>query len=210
YTEADWTDPDGPAVQPYMKSKTLAERAAWDFIAREGGGLELSVVNPVAVFGPTLGRELSTSILLVKQMMDGTLPAYPRLSLGLVDVRDVVDLHLRAMTHPAARGERFLAVAGPSLSMLEVARLLKSRLGAAASRVATRELPDWVVRLAALVDPTARQAVPELGKVKDASNEKARRLLGWAPRSNEEALLATAESLVRLGCLKNPPRKSAA
>lgn len=201
FTEADWTDVNGGEMTAYTKSKTLAERAAWDFMAREGGALELSTVNPVAVFGPVLGADYSASILIVQRLMTGALPGSPRLCFGVVDVRDVVDLHLRAMTHPAARGERFLAVAGDFLWMAEMARMLKSRLGADARRVPTRQLPNWMVRLASLRDPAIKVILPELGKTKNASNEKARRLLGWSPRSNEEALAATAESLLRLGLL---------
>ena len=204
FDETNWTNLDGTIhVPPYMKSKTLAERAAWDFVAKEGGGLELSVVNPVGVFGPVLGPDYATSIVIVQRLIDGGVPACPRLSFGVVDVRDVVDLHLLAMTHPAAKGERFLAVAGDAMSILEMAKALKSRMGAAASRVPVRELPDWVLRVIAIFDPTVRQIVPELGKVKCASNAKARRVLGWNPRSNEEAIVATAESLLRLGLLKN-------
>jgi dihydroflavonol-4-reductase len=181
-----------------VKSKTLAERAAWNFMATEGGSLELAVINPVAVFGPVLGPDYSTSILLLKRLMDGSIPGSPRLYFGVVDVRDVADLHIRAMTHAAAKGERFLAVAGESMSIRDMARVLKSRMGAAARRVPTWQLPDWVVRLAAIRDPAVRQILPELGKVKNASNEKARRVLGWAPRSNEAAIVATAESLLQL------------
>jgi nucleoside-diphosphate-sugar epimerase len=202
FDETNWTDPNGPDVQPYAKSKTLAERAAWDFIAREGRGLELAVVNPVGVFGPVLGPDYSTSILLVQRLMVGAMPGCPKLYFGLVDVRDVADLHVRAMTHPAGKGERFLAVAGDFVSIVDIGKVLKSRLGAAARRVPTRQLPNWVVRLASLRDPAVKQILPELGKRKNATNEKARRILGWAPRSNEEAIVATAESLLRLGLLK--------
>jgi nucleoside-diphosphate-sugar epimerase len=203
FTETDWTNLNGQDVQAYPKSKTLAERAAWDFIAREGGGLELAVVNPVGVFGPVLGSDYSTSILLVQRLMDGALPGCPRLYFGVVDVRDVADLHLRAMTEPAARGERFLAVAGDFVTMAEIGKMLKARLGATARRVPTLQLPNWVVRLAARRDPAVKLILPELGKRKNATGEKARRLLGWAPRSNEEAVVATGESLVRLGLLKD-------
>ena len=203
FNEKDWTDPNSEDVTPYAKSKTLAERAAWDFIAKEGGSLELSVVNPVAVFGPVLGPDYSTSILIVQRMMDGAIPGCPKLTFGAVDVRDVVDLHLRAMTHPAARGERFLAVAGDFLSMLEIAKILKNSMGTSARRVPMWELPNWLVRLAALRDPAVKQVIPELGTKKNATNEKAKRLLGWNPRSNAESIVATAESLVKLGLLKD-------
>jgi nucleoside-diphosphate-sugar epimerase len=208
FTEVDWTDPNARGLTAYTKSKTLAERAAWDFLAREGGGLELSVINPVGVFGPVLGRDYATSILMVQRLMDGAVPGLPRLYFGVVDVRDVADLHLRAMSHPAAKGERFLAVAGDFLSMLDIAKILKARMGAAAKRVPTRQLPDWLVRLAALRDPAVKLILPELGKKKNATYEKARRLLGWMPRSSEEAITATGESLLRLGLLKDSPQKS--
>src|ERR1700720_3017087 len=209
FNETSWTDPNGDGVLPYVKSKTLAERAAWDFIANEGRGLELSVVNPVGVFGQVLGPDYATSILLVQRMMDGALPGCPQLYFGVVDVRDVADLHIRAMTHPAAKGERFLAVAGDFLSVREIAAVLKTRLGPAAGRVPTRQVPDWLVRVVALFHPQARQILPELGKVKNGSGEKARRLLGWAPRSREDAIAATGESLVRLGLLKDSAKKAA-
>ena len=207
FDETNWTDPNRAGVSAYAKSKTLAERAAWDFIARQGGGLELSVVNPVVVFGPVLGPDYSTSIVLVQRLMDGAMPGVPQLYFGVVDVRDVADLHIRAMTDPAAKGERFLAVAGDFLSIRDIAKVLKDRMGAAAKRVPTRQLPNWLVRLAALRDPAIKQFVPELGKIKNGSNEKARRLLGWAPRSSEEAILATAESLVERGLLKDSAKK---
>jgi nucleoside-diphosphate-sugar epimerase len=207
FDETSWTDANGDDLRPYPKSKTLAERAAWDFIANEGGGLELSVVNPVGVFGPVLGPDYSPSILVVQRLMDGAMPGCPRLYFGVVDVRDVADLHIRAMTHHAARGERFLAVAGDFMSILDIAKVLKSRMGASAWRVPTRQLPDWLVRIAALRDPAVKSILPELGKVKNATNEKARRMLGWAPSSSEESIVATAESLVRLGLLKDSPKK---
>ena len=207
FTEADWTNLNrGGDVAPYIKSKAVAERAAWDFMASEGGNLELSVVNPVGVFGPVLGPDYSASILLVQKLMDGALPGCPKLWFGIVDVRDVADLHLRAMTHPAARGERFLAISGDVLRITEIAAILKENLGEAARRVPTRELPNWLLRLASLRDPAVKLILPELGKRKNGTNEKARRLLGWAPRSREEALVATADSLLRLGLLKESSR----
>jgi nucleoside-diphosphate-sugar epimerase len=209
FNETNWTDPNGDDVLPYVKSKTLAERAAWDFIASEGGTLELSVVNPVGVFGPVLGPDYSTSILIVQRMMDGAVPGCPRISFGVVDVRDVAGLHIRAMTQPAAKGERFLAVAGDFMSLLNIALVLKSRMGASAKKVPTRELPNWLVRLAALRDPAIKQILPELGKQRNATHEKAARLLGWSPRSNEDSIVATAESLLRLGLLKSTAKKAA-
>jgi len=201
FNETDWTDPTGSDMTAYVKSKTLAERAAWDFIAAEGGALELSVVNPVVVFGPVLGPDYSPSVLLIQRLMTGTIPGSPKLTFGVVDVRDVADLHLRAMVHPAAKGERFLGVAGDFIWIRDIAKVLKDRLGEAARKVPTRQLPNWLVRLAALRDPAVKQILPELGKQKNGSNEKARRTLGWTPRPNEEAIVATAESLLRFGLL---------
>jgi len=200
FDESDWSDVTSPQ-SAYAKSKTLAERASWDFV-RSGGGLELSVVNPVGILGPVLGPDLSTSILIVQRLMNGAMPGCPRLSFGLVDVRDVADLHLRAMTHPAAKSERFLAMAGSFVSMQEIAKVLKARMGEAARRVPTRTLPNWLVRLVGLFDPTVATIVPELGKVKNATSQKARRVLGWEPRTSGDAIVATAESLLRLGLLR--------
>jgi dihydroflavonol-4-reductase len=201
FDETSWTDL-GADVSAYVKSKTLAERAAWDFVRAEGRGLELAVINPVGIFGPVLGPDYASSIGLLKQLLDGALPGCPRLWFGVVDVRDVADLHLRAMTSPAAAGERFLAVAGDFLPVVEMARILTRRLGPAARRVPTRELPDFLVRLAALFVPTVRPLAPDLGKVKNATSAKAKRVLEWSPRSNEEALVATAESLRQFGLLE--------
>jgi len=199
FDERDWSDPDSTDIGAYAKSKTLAERAAWDFIGREGGGMELAVVNPVGVFGPVLGKDYSTSILIVSKMLEGALPGIPKIWFGAVDVRDVADMHVRAMKVPTAAGERFLAVAGDFLAFKEIAVILKKNLGAAAGKVPTRELPNWLVRLAALKDPAVKLILPELGKRKNGSNEKAKAVLGWAPRSREEAILATAKSLLKMG-----------
>ncbi|HEY2683797.1 MAG TPA: aldehyde reductase [Steroidobacteraceae bacterium] len=198
FDESSWSNVSGPGITAYVKSKTLAERAAWDFMHREGGSLELSVVNPVGVFGPALGADTSTSVYVIRRMMEGSVPGMPNIAFGVVDVRDVADLHLRAMTEDAAKGERFLAIGDDAMAMIDIARLLKVRLGDKARKVPARKIPDWLVRLVALFDKTAGQIVPELGKVKNATHAKATRLLGWQPRSNEEALLATAESLLRL------------
>ncbi len=201
FDETSWTDLEGEGLTAYVKSKTIAERAAWDFVGKEGGP-ELAVVNPVGVFGPVLGPDTSTSIVIVQRILGGSMPGLPHMTFGVVDVRDVADLHLRAMTDPSAKGERFLAVAGDFVTLREIAQILKARLGDAARRASTRELPDWLVRLASLADSSVRQIVPELGKSKNATSEKAKRLLGWSPRSREDALVATAESLIKLGLVK--------
>jgi nucleoside-diphosphate-sugar epimerase len=202
FDETLWTDPNAEDILPYVKSKTLAEGAAWQFMEHEGGSLELAAVNPVGVFGPVLGPDYSASILLVQRLMDGAVPGCPRLWFGVVDVRDVASLHLSAMTHPAARGERFLAVSGDFLRIAEMAQILRERLGDAARRVPTHEIPDFLVRLASLRDPAVKQILPELGKKKNATSAKAQSVLGWSPRPAADALVATAESLLRLGLLK--------
>ena len=202
YTEADWTNVDGPAVQPYMKSKTLAERAAWDFIEREGNGLELAVVNPVGIFGPVLNEDLSTSIAIIKRMLEGGLPGAPRLYFGVVDVRDVAGMQIKAMTVPQAKGERFLAVAGDPVSIYDMSVILQQGMGEKAAKAKLRQLPDWLIRVMALFNPLAREAAPRVGIRSAASNSKAREQLGWQFRSNEEAIVASGESLIRLGIVR--------
>ena len=202
FNESDWTDPTRK-LSAYVKSKTIAERAAWDFIAKEGNGLELAVINPVFVMGPVLAPDYSTSIALVKRMLDGAVPACPKLYFGIVDVRDVADHHIRAMTSPAARGERFVSVSGDFVKFVDIGMMLRRRLGEAGRRAPTRELPNLLVRLAAIRDSSLRQFVPELGKKRNATSEKSQRLLGWSPRSPEDAIVATAESLLRLGLVAN-------
>ncbi|MBB6290640.1 dihydroflavonol-4-reductase [Pseudomonas sp. SJZ103] len=198
YTELDWTDPTVPN-SPYIRSKAIAERAAWDFVSSEGGNLELAVVNPVGIFGPVLGADYSASIAIVKGMLEGAMPGLPDVYFGVVDVRDVADLHLKAMVSPDAKGERFIAVAGPLMSMAGIASILRSRLGEAAANVAKKRLPSWQIRLAACFSQNARQMVPNLGKRRDSTSEKARRVLEWSPRPNDEVIVSTAESLIRLG-----------
>jgi nucleoside-diphosphate-sugar epimerase len=195
FDETSWTNLDGE-MSAYVRSKAIAERAAWDFMAAGDGELELSVVNPSGIFGPVLGHDYSPSIDLIERLMNGGLGC-PQLYFGVVDVRDVADLHLRAMTHPAAKGERFIAVSGEAMSMMDIAKVLRARLGDAAGRVPTRELPKWMVRLAAKFDPRMRQLLPLLGNIRNATSAKAQRMLGWKPRPREDAIVATAESLLR-------------
>lgn len=203
YTEADWTDLGGADLGAYVQAKTLAERAAWDFVGREGGALELAVVNPVAVFGPLLGPDLSSSVGMLLALLNGEAPGVPDGTTMAVDVRDVASLHLLAMVHPDAAGERFLAVAGAPISFHELATLLRDRLGDAATRVPTRVLPDWAVRAAGLLRPDLRAAAQLLGPSRVATGEKAERLLGWQPRDRDEAIVASAQGLVDLGLVRH-------
>ncbi|MGH9139631.1 MAG: SDR family oxidoreductase [Vicinamibacterales bacterium] len=197
FDETSWTNTDGD-MSAYVRSKALAERAAWAFMRQQGGALQLAVVNPAGIFGPILGADFSSSIELVTRLMNGA-PGCPQLYFGVVDVRDVADLHLRAMIDPAANGERFIAVSGDVMSMLDIARVLRTRLGDAAGKVPTRQLPNWLVRLVAMFDPTMRNLLPLLGNIRNATSAKAERVLGWRPRSREDAIVATAESLLKFG-----------
>jgi dihydroflavonol-4-reductase len=187
YTEDDWTDPGMPGLPAYPRSKTVAERAAWDLMASDGGSTELVVVNPTFILGPTLTTELRSSMQLVKGMLDGTLNVVRRQRFGLADVRDVADLHIRAMRVPAAAGQRFLGLAdGPTITYLEVAETLRRRLG---------PLADWVdVREAPGEDP------PPLV----IRNDRAREVLGWRPRAAETTIVESAESLRDRGLLAPP------
>lgn len=199
FTEESWTDIQSKGLSAYVKSKTLAERAAWNFVNSEGGTLELSVINPVGIFGPQLGPTVTSSLQIIQRLLNGSLKATPRMNFGIVDVRDVADAHLRAMEIPRAKGQRFIAQAGKTLSLHEVAMILREKLGEKARKVPTQVLPNWLVRVAALFNPTAKAILPQLDQKKNVSSEKARSVLGWNPRTNEEAILASAESLLRLG-----------
>jgi len=201
-TEESWTDPNEKGLSVYNKSKVLAEKAAWEFIKKEGGGLELAVINPMAIFGPSLSPVLSSGFGLLLKVMDGSMKYIPNINLGVVDVRDVADLHIRAMTNPSAKGERFLALAGGNISLLEISRLLKKEMPEAARKASVKTISDWAVRIAAMFNKDAKAILPLVGIYRNASNEKARRLLGWQPGSNNEAILASAKSLVKYDHIK--------
>ena len=187
FTEDDWTDPDTPGLAPYPRSKVIAERAAWDLVERDGGDTELVVVNPTFILGPSLTTDLRSSTRLVKAMLDGSMSVTPRARFGVVDVRDVADLHLRAMSTPEAAGKRFLGVAdGPTLSYVEVADILRRRLGPLAAAVPTQEAPG---------DDLPRPII---------HNDRAHEELGWQPRPVETTIVDTAESLRDNGMLSSP------
>lgn len=175
FTELDWTDPELTAMA-YIKSKTIAERAAWDFIISEGAGMELTVINPVGIFGPALGKDYSTSTGMVKALLNGDMKETPPFTFGIVDVRDVAGIHISAMTHPAAKGERFLATATGTMSLYDIAQLIR------------KERPEHSANIADLkpLDPSLNIAM---------SNDKAKKLLGWNPKSKEEAILSCVDSL---------------
>ncbi|KPF55873.1 epimerase [Novosphingobium sp. AAP1] len=195
FTEADWTDTDGPGVHAYAKSKTLAERAAREWIAREGRGMEFVSINPSVVLGPVWGEDYSTSIELVRQLLAGAVPGCADLGFGVVDVRDVAALHVRALTEPGIDGERFIA-SGPFLKMIDIARILRQQLGQQARRVPLRHVPDWMVHALALVNPMVRQVTGELGNVRDTDAGHALSRLGWATRPVEQTIADCAQSLI--------------
>lgn len=201
-TEKMWTNVDGHGVTAYQKSKTLAERAAWDFVEKEGGSLEMATVCPTMILGPILGPDFATSVILIQRLLSGDMPGCPNLEYGIVDVRDLADLHMKAMTDPKAKGERFLACAPPPMTVLEMSQTLHKSLGSKAKRVPTRTIPNFVLRIIALWDAEAAYIAPDLGKHKPISNEKATSVLGWRPRSNADAAIATAESLFKFGLVK--------
>jgi nucleoside-diphosphate-sugar epimerase len=196
--ETVWTDPDDPRADAYVRSKTLAERAAWDLIASEGGATSLAVVNPALVIGPVLGRDFSDSVQVVQRLLSGKVPGLPRLGFNIVDVRDVADLHVRAMTDPAAAGQRFIA-AGEYAWMAELAALLRARLGKEAAKVPTGRAPDFLLRLVALFDRDLKAVTDGLGRKRTFSSAKARSLLGWTPRPMEDTILDCARSLIAAG-----------
>jgi dihydroflavonol-4-reductase len=195
-TEQSWTNPKQKGLSVYNKSKVLAERAAWDYIHSEGQGLELTVINPMGIFGPLINQRLSTGHALLRQLMSGEMQRLPDITMGIVDVRDVADLHIRAMLSPQAAGERFLALAGGTMSLMDIAHYLKKAMPQHSANISTKALPTWLLKILALFNPKARAIKPLVGVYRQASNQKARTMLGWQPRSNEQAVLAAAQSLV--------------
>src|ERR1700730_11116769 len=193
--ETIWTDLDDPEVSAYSRSKTVAERAAWDLVRTSDGATTLATVNPSVVLGPVLSRDYSPSVELVERLLSGRVPGLPRLGFSIVDVRDVADLHIAAMIAPQAAGERFIA-AGDFAWMTDVAALLRARLGSAAGKVPTRKVPDFVLRFAALFDKSLAAVAPRLGQQRAFSSAKAQNMLGWRPRSLEETVVDSARSLV--------------
>ncbi len=201
YTETDWTNVNGPQVHAYAKSKTLAERAARDWMASEGAGMEYVSVNPAAVLGPVLSADFSSSVQIITRLLSGSLPGLPNFGFGVVDVRDVADLHVRALTADGIDGERFIA-SGPFMMMKEVAAILRGRMGSEARKVPTRGLPDIVLQLTSLFDPTIRMVTGELGKQRITPSDHARDVLGWVPRPATDTIVDTARSLIDRGVVR--------
>lgn len=197
-TEEDWTDPAHPHATPYVRSKTIAERAAWDFVSASGGPMSLSAVAPTAVLGPVLGKDISFSVQAVERMLNGSMPGLPRLGFTFVDVRDIADLHVKAMTAPQAAGQRLLG-AGQFLWLSDVAQILHDRLGRLAGKVPSRKLPSLLVRAIAIFDPGLRSVVNELDRPRIYSSDKAGKLLDWKSRPIDETIVDCAQSLIHSG-----------
>jgi nucleoside-diphosphate-sugar epimerase len=192
--ETLWTDPEDPTLIPYRRSKTLAERAVWDYMATCDGPTELTTILPGAVFGPILSTSSMGSTGIVQQMLTGAMSGVPRIGLEIVDVRDLADIHIRAMTSAKAAGERFLAT-GEFTWMLDMARALKEELGEDGERVSTQEIPDDVVR----GNPAMSEIAPALGRRNRHSTAKAHSILGWQPRPARETVVDCARSLLSHG-----------
>ena len=198
--ETVWTDPKDPETDAYAQSKTIAERAAWDLIAASGGATSLATVNPALVVGPVLGADFSDSVQVIQRLLAGKIPGIPRLGFNIVDVRDVADLHIRAMTDPAAGGQRFIA-AGDFAWMTDLAAMLRSGLGEQAAKVPTGKAPDILLHLVALFDRDLKTVTPSLGRKRTFSSAKAQSMLGWKPRPMEESVLDCARSLIANGAV---------
>jgi dihydroflavonol-4-reductase len=196
--ETSWSNPEGPDNTPYTKSKTLAERAAWDYVGHEGKGLELAAINPTGIFGPALSRDVSTSLEIPIRLLNGKTPGLPRLGFSMVDVRDVAQCQVEAMTNPAAAGERFIA-SEEFLWFTECAEILRKEFPSYDRKIPRRVAPDLVIRLMAMVQPVYKQVLTELGRTRRASNAKATRVLGVHFRTAKESLIASAKSLIELG-----------
>lgn len=196
FTEDDWTDPESPRATPYYKSKTLTERAAWEF-AQETD-LDLAVINPSVILGPLLGRDFGTSVGLIHHLMTGRFQGIPRFGFSVVDVRDVADAHIRAMTDPAAGGHRFI-VGGRFFWLKELVGLLARSFPEHSAQLPVGEVPDEIIRAMAATDPNARTIVHELNRDLSVDASKATRVLDWRPRPEDEAICASARSLIALG-----------
>jgi nucleoside-diphosphate-sugar epimerase len=199
--ERDWTDPNSNRISPYSRSKTVAEKAAWDLVGQAGEQSKLAVVNPGGIFGPVLGSDYSFSIRLIERLVKGDMPGCPKLGFNVVDVRDTADLHIRALTQAQAGGERFVASAG-FMWIREIAECLKRGLGPDGARVPTREVPSAIVRFMSLFDREVRSITPELGRKKAHSGKKAKDLLGWDPRPMDVTILDCARSLIEEGVVQ--------
>jgi nucleoside-diphosphate-sugar epimerase len=199
FDETLWTDIDHGNLDAYRMSKAISERAAWRFMADHEGPTTLTTILPGAVFGPVLTADNLGSVQVIGRLLKG-MPGVPRIGLNVVDVRDLVDLHIRAMTSPEAAGERFIAV-GEFLWMADVAAELRAKLGSSAAKVPTRKLPDFALRALSVFDPALRAVTPMLGRKYVHTSAKAKRVLGWQPRPAATTVVDCAESLITHGAV---------
>jgi dihydroflavonol-4-reductase len=190
-----WTDINAPTTTEYSKSKTLAEQDAWSFAEKVRGQMEIVSVLPSAVLGPLLGADNSGSLELVSRLLEGKIPAIPNLGFSIVDVRDLVDLHLSAMTLPAASGQRFIG-STDYLWINEIAKILRAELGSGARKVPTMRMPDFAMQLLALFQPEYKEVTHNLGRRRDYTSAKARDVLGWKPRLSRETIIDCARSML--------------
>jgi len=199
YNEEDWTDATHPSVPAYQKSKTIAEKAAWDFIKSENTAMELTTVNPVGVFGPVLDKShVSTSVEIVSMLIHGKFPRLPNMAFAEVDVRDVAWLHVEAMLSPTAAGQRYLATEGNAVPIAEMAAILKDKLGPRGSKIPTGTVPDFIIRLGGLFSSQMKAAAQNLGPAQKLDNSKARKAFNWTPIPMADTLVATADSLLEV------------
>lgn len=206
FDENDWSDVSSADIGAYEKSKTLSERAAWDFVkSPDAAGLELSVINPGAVMGPLLSARVGTSAEIASRLMTRDMPACPRIGFPMVDVRDVAAAHILAMTNPAAAGQRFCCVNGYAW-FNEIAEVLAAKYNDQGYRVPTKIMPNFVVKIAALFDPTLRLVAGRLDRKAEVSNKLITEVLGWKPHSIPEMTIAMAESMIEFGVIAKPAK----
>ena len=204
YDERDWTNTAAPGIQPYVKSKAISERAARDWVDREGEGLEFCAVCPVMVLGPVQSGDFAASVEVVLRLLNGSVPALPDVGFSIVDLRDIADLHIRALEAPADKvvGGRFIGSSGPFMKFADVAAVLRDRLGPQARKVPTRKMPAIGVRVFALFMPAAKQLIGEIGRTRTHSSAHAQSVLGWQPRPPEDSIVDCARSLIERGVVK--------
>jgi len=204
FTEDDWSIVEN--CDPYQKSKTLAERFAWDYVRAlpPDQRFELSVVNPGFVLGPLLDSDVQTSSELVKRLMRRELPGCPKLGFAVVDVRDVATMHRLAMETANAAGMRFIC-AGEHYWVQDIARVLAEEFSRYGYRVPTRSLPYWLLWLVGRFDPAVRMTLAYIGRRELVSHERARNLLAWSPRPLRETLIDMAHSLIEHGVVPRQP-----
>ena len=200
FTEDIWSNVTNSNCSPYEKSKTFAERAAWDFLEKESTTMEVTTINPSLVFGPVLEKDIGESVGVLREMLEGKYPLAPNLNFAIVDVRDVAEMHFLAMTHKEAPGNRFICNS-ETFSVLEVSELIQKLYPEYRKRLPSRCAPNWLVKLGALFDPLLKLAVPMLDAASTYDHSKATNLLGWQPRSATEAIKGSTDSLIELGLI---------